>query len=71
MQAVNGAVTAMLRGRWGVQKIREDGDLHHCLDAAVIAATTPGLVQRLTAYTSTGRHGKDRLRAMSIPPQAR
>ena len=50
VQAVNGAVTAMLRGRWGVQKIREDGDLHHCLDAAVIAATTPGLVRRLTAY---------------------
>ena len=50
VQAVNGAVTAMLRGRWGVQKIREDGDLHHCLDTAVIAATTPGLVQRLTAY---------------------
>lgn len=51
VQAVNGAVTSMLRGRWGVQKIREDGDLHHCLDAAVIAATTPGLVQRLTAYS--------------------
>ena len=51
VQAVNGAVTAMLRGRWGVQKIREDGDLHHGLDAAVIAATTPGLVQRLTAYS--------------------
>ena len=51
VQAVNGAVTAMLRGRWGVRKIREDGDLHHCLDAAVIAATTPGLVQRLTAYS--------------------
>lgn len=50
VQAVNGAVTSMLRGRWGVQKIREDGDLHHCLDAEVIAATTPGLVQRLTAY---------------------
>ena len=50
VQAVNGAVTAMLRGRWGLQKIREDGDLHHCMDAAVIAATTPGLVQRLTEY---------------------
>ena len=50
VQAVNGAVTSMLRSRWGVRKIREDGDLHHCLDAAVIAATTPGLVQRLTAY---------------------
>ena len=30
VQAVNGAVTAMLRGRWGVQKIREDGDLLYC-----------------------------------------
>lgn len=51
VQAVNGAVTAMLRSRWGVRKIREDGDLHHCMDAAVLAATTPGLVQRLTEYS--------------------
>lgn len=51
VQAVNGAVTAMLRNRWGVHKIREDGDLHHCLDAAVVAATSPGLTQRLTAYS--------------------
>lgn len=47
---VNGAVTAMLRKRWGVRKIREDGDLHHCLDAAVVAVTSPALVQRLTEY---------------------
>lgn len=51
VQTVNGAVTSMLRSRWGVQKIREDGDLHHCMDAAVIAATSPGLVQRLTEYS--------------------
>lgn len=51
VQAVNGAVTAMLRNRWGVHKVREDGDLHHCLDAAVVAATSPGLTQRLTEYT--------------------
>ena len=51
VQTVNGAVTSMLRGRWGVQKIREDGDLHHCMDAAVIAAASPGLVQRLTEYS--------------------
>ena len=50
VQAVNGAVTAMLRGRWGIQKIREDGDLHHCLDAAVVAATSPGMIQKLTNY---------------------
>lgn len=51
VQAVNGAVTAMLRNRWGVHKIREDGDLHHCLDAAVLAATSPGLTQRLTEHS--------------------
>lgn len=50
VQAVNGAVTAMLRGRWGITKIREDGDLHHCLDAAVVAVTSPGMVQKLTRY---------------------
>lgn len=51
VQAVNGAVTAMLRGRWGIHKIREDGDLHHCLDAAVVAVTSPGMIQRLTRYS--------------------
>ncbi len=51
VQAVNGAVTAMLRNRWGVHKIREDGDLHHCLDAAVVATTSPGLTQRLTEFS--------------------
>lgn len=51
VQAFNGAVTAMLRKRWGIRKIREDGDLHHCLDAVVIAAASPGLRQRVTEYS--------------------
>ena len=50
VQAVNGAVTAMLRGRWGIEKMRGDGDLHHCKDAVVIAATSRSMVQRLTDY---------------------
>lgn len=33
--AVNGAVTAFLRKRWGLSKVRADGDLHHAVDAAV------------------------------------
>lgn len=33
--AVNGAVTAFLRKRWGLSKVRADGDLHHAADAAV------------------------------------
>lgn len=50
VQAVNGAITAQLRGRWNIRKIREDGDLHHSLDAAIIASTSPGMIQRLTQY---------------------
>lgn len=50
VQAVNGAVTAMLRGRWGIEKVRGDGDLHHCKDAVVIAATSRSMIQRLSNY---------------------
>jgi CRISPR-associated endonuclease Csn1 len=48
VMAVNGAVTSMLRKRWGLNKIREDGDLHHALDAAVIACVTQGNISMLT-----------------------
>lgn len=48
--AVNGAATAFLRKRWGIAKVRADGDLHHAADAAVIACTTDGLIQRVTEY---------------------
>lgn len=50
VQAVNGAVTAMLRGRWGIEKMRGDGDLHHCKDAVVIAATSRSMIKDLTEY---------------------
>lgn len=50
VQAVNGAVTATLRGRWGIEKMRGDGDLHHCKDAVVIAATSRSMIQRLSNY---------------------
>lgn len=48
--AVNGAVTAYMRKRWGITKIREDGDLHHAVDAVVIACTTDGMIQRVSKY---------------------
>ena len=50
VQAVNGAVTAMLRGRWGIEKMRGNGDLHHCKDAVVIAATSDSMIEDLTDY---------------------
>lgn len=50
--AVNGAVTAYMRKRWGITKIREDGDLHHAVDAVVIACTTDGMIQKVSRYSS-------------------
>lgn len=49
--AVNGAVTAYLRKRWGIKKNRADGDLHHAVDALVIACTTERMIQDVAAYS--------------------
>lgn len=48
---VNGAVTGYIRKRLGIHKIRENGDLHHAVDAVVIAATTQGMIQKVTRYS--------------------
>lgn len=47
---VSGQLTAFLRARWGLIKMREEGDLHHALDAAVVAACSHGMVKRLSDY---------------------
>lgn len=47
---VAGQLTAFLRARWGLLKVREDGDLHHALDAAAVAACTHSMVKRLADY---------------------
>lgn len=47
---VSGQLTAFLRGRWGLHKERADGDKHHALDAAVVAACSHGMVKRLSDY---------------------
>lgn len=46
---VNGALTAHIRKRLGIEKVR-DGDTHHAVDATVIAITTQGMVNKLTKY---------------------
>lgn len=48
---VNGRATAYLRTRWGLNKVREDGDKHHALDAAVVAVTTQGMVNKISLYS--------------------
>lgn len=50
--AVNGAVTSYMRKRWGIIKIREDGDLHHAVDAVVIACTTDKMIQQVSRYSA-------------------
>lgn len=49
--SVNGAITAYIRKRLGIPKIRANGDLHHAVDAVIIAAVTTGVIQKITRYS--------------------
>ena len=53
VRTVKGAVTAYMRKRWGIAKVREDGDLHHAADAAVIACVTDGMIQKIRKYSDS------------------
>ena len=55
--AVNGAATSYIRKRWGIKKIRADGDTHHAVDACVIACTTQGMVQKISEYSKYKENG--------------
>ena len=46
---VNGAYTALMRKRWGFNKNRQENDLHHALDAAIVAVSRP-FRHRVSAY---------------------
>ena len=58
VRAVNGAITDYMRKRLGLKKNREDGDLHHAMDAAVIAITTDRMIQRISNYAKRREWGK-------------
>lgn len=49
--SINGQLTALLRGFWGLSKVRADGDLHHALDAAVVACASASMVQRIAHWS--------------------
>ena len=55
---VNGAVTGYIRKRLDIRKIRENGDLHHAVDAVVIAVTTQGMIQKVTRYSQIRENPK-------------
>jgi CRISPR-associated endonuclease Csn1 len=48
---LSGQMTAFLRARWGLIKVRGDSDRHHALDAVVVAACSHGMVKRLSDYS--------------------
>ena len=48
---LSGQLTAFLRARWGLIKIRSDSDRHHALDAVVVAACSHSMVKRLSDYS--------------------
>lgn len=64
---VAGRLTSLLRARWGLIKVRENGDLHHALDAAVIAAANRSLVKRMGDYSRRGE--LEQVRERYIDPQ--
>lgn len=47
-----GRLVDFLRGKWGLAhaKDRESSDQHHALDACIIAACTPKVIQRVNSY---------------------
>lgn len=47
---LSGQLTAFLRARWGLLKVRDESDRHHALDAMVTAACSHGMVKRLADY---------------------
>ncbi len=60
IQLRSGGVTSFLRHIWGLTKDRKENDLHHALDALVVACSTPGhvyLVSNLAANIE--RKGKN------------
>lgn len=48
---INGRATAYLRAKWGLIKVRGDGDKHHALDATVVAVATQGMVNEISKYS--------------------
>lgn len=68
--AVNGSVTSYLRKRWGITKVRANGDLHHAVDALVVACTTDGMIQAVTKYMKyrETRYADDIIEGCKVDP---
>ena len=52
IRCINGNLTAFLRHKWGLEKNRDENDLHHAQDAVVIACATQKMVQFLSTVSA-------------------
>ncbi|HFC8508450.1 TPA: type II CRISPR RNA-guided endonuclease Cas9 [Neisseria subflava] len=48
--ASNGQITNLLRGFWGLHKVRAENYRHHALDAVVVACSTVAMQQKITRF---------------------
>lgn len=53
VSATNGRITGILRKNWQLTKVREHSDIHHAMDAAVIAVTDTWMIEQMTKYHKT------------------
>ncbi|QST02446.1 type II CRISPR RNA-guided endonuclease Cas9 (plasmid) [Pontibacillus sp. ALD_SL1] len=59
VHATNGRMTSLLRKRWELTKEREHSDIHHALDATIIAVTDGGMIQAVTRYYKHNKKESD------------
>lgn len=64
---LSGQLTALLRARWGLVKVRGDSDRHHALDATVVAACSHAMVKRLSDHAR--RKELDQIRNGFVDPE--
>lgn len=55
---LSGFITATARRLWGLEKNRAENDLHHAMDAAVVAALLPHQVKMITEWAKVGETGQ-------------
>lgn len=53
VHTINGKITAHLRSRWDFNKNREESNLHHAVDAVIVACTTDWMIEKITNFYKT------------------
>ncbi|KXG09901.1 CRISPR-associated endonuclease Cas9 [Anoxybacillus sp. P3H1B] len=56
---VSGKITAHLRSRWDFNKNREESDLHHAVDAVIVACASPDIIEKITRFYQEREQNKE------------